>query len=260
MHYFKTLFALTGSVALLVAPAADAAVLAIDSVTLNPDNSLASAVVGGVSYDPGTIGSSAADNVGNEFSGFPYAAGTPAPAGGAISGPSLDAFDNNLLTGVAGGAGGSLDSGGVFAFRWLGGSFTDNDSDPDFFVFEDGGNDTLSVQAILMDGTLGTSLSIASGASNWNTVRTDGTLLVGGNPVTNRSVAGTSFAFTDQLDASGNNLTAGAEIQGILIGQINTADFYEVYANVSPIPEPGTAGLLLGAVALGFLVRRRRRA
>lgn len=41
-----------------------------------------------------------------------------------------------------------------------------------------------------------------------------------------------AFHFTDLLDASGSNLTHGTPIQGIIIGASNTADFYEVYANV----------------------------
>ncbi|MCH7228978.1 hypothetical protein, partial [Haloferula sp. A504] len=112
-----------------------------------------------------------------------------------------------------------------------GGGFTDNDADPDFFVFEDLGNDSVVVHAILGDGTLGAGVAL----SGWNVVRTDGVL--NGGEFTGRSVAGVAFDFTDLLDATGANLTNGTTIQGIVLGDASDADFYEVYANVDTGPD-----------------------
>ncbi|MCH7229134.1 hypothetical protein, partial [Haloferula sp. A504] len=116
-----------------------------------------------------------------------------------------------------------------------GGGFTDNDADPDFFVFEDLGNDSVVAHAILGDGTLGAGVAL----SGWNVVHTDGAL--NGGEFTGRSVAGVAFDFTDLLDATGANLTNGTTIQGIVIGDTNDADFYEVYANVDTGGTPETS-------------------
>jgi hypothetical protein len=210
---------------------APAAILAVDSVTLGGSNELLTATVGGTAYSGGVI----------------------ADAASGYTGPS---FDNNLLTGASG----TSAMGGTLNLKWnvSGGGFTDNDADPDFFVFEDnlggaGNDNNILIRAILGDGSLGNAVGPLS---VWNVVLTGGVL--NGGEFTGRSVAGLAFNFTDLLDASGTNLTNGTTIQGIEIGQSGAADFYEVYANVaSPIPEPSTTALL-GLGGLALIVRRRR--
>lgn len=238
-----------------MSPASRAAITAIDSVSLGTSNELLTATVGGTAFGGGTIADYAESGQNNEFDS--PTVGAAVPTGAQIEPTSAEqrqAFDNDVLTGVGGGAGGSLTgSGGMLALYWNfgAGGFTDNDADPDFFVFEDLGNDAVDVYAILSDNTLGAAVSL----SGWNTVRTDGVLFA--PDVTGRSVAGVSFSFTDLLDAGGTPLTNGTAINGILIGDPGAADFYEVYANVSPIPEPSVS--LLGFATMMILVGRRRR-
>ena len=212
-------------ISLILTPAAAlAAGVGIDSVVLHPDGSLASATVAGSSYAGGTASLTAEGSSGDQFAGFPYVAGTSVPAG-TTPHPGPAVHDNNVLTGEAG----SLDLGqGVLLLRSDAGNFTDTDADPDFFVFEDGGNDDVQVQALLADGSLGEAVSL----SGWSTVRNDGTLVTNG--LSGRSIDGVAFDFTDLKDASGSNLEPGTPISGIMIGDLNAADFYEVYANVEP--------------------------
>ncbi|MCH7229135.1 hypothetical protein [Haloferula sp. A504] len=248
--FFKTLLGLA-TLGLTISTT-HAAVVAIDSVTLGGSNELLTATVGGTAYSGGVIADATADNRANNMT---LTVGAAAPAGTVSSASDVHqgaAIDNDLLTGVAGSVS-SSQSGGILSLKWntSGGGFTDNDADPDFFVFEDLGNDSVFAYAILGDGTLGAGVAL----SGWNVVRTDGVL--NGGEFTGRSVAGVAFDFTDLKDAAGVNLTNGPIIQGIVLGDANDADFYEVYGNVSPIPEPSAAAML-GGFGLLALLRRRR--
>ncbi|MEP4077248.1 beta strand repeat-containing protein [Haloferula sp.] len=219
-----------------------AAITGIDSVALGAGDTLSTATVGGVAYPGGVIATSCEDNRANSFSFDSNAfltAGDPAPTGTATN--SADAnqgktFDDSVLTGVAGSANASQAGGGL-VLRWnASNGITDNDADPDFFVFEDGGNDNVGVHAILADGTLGQGVAL----SGWTTVSTSGVLSTNGaTTLTGRTVSGVAFHFTDLLDAAGANLVNGAIIQGIVIGDTIAADFYEVYAHVdSAVVDP----------------------
>ena len=228
------------------------AMTGIDSIVLNGDNSLSSATVGGTAYSGGVIASTAQDD-------FPVNGLTGVTTGGAlIIGDSTVStpHDNDVLTGAGGGQG-NPQTNGILQLFWGDGAgelgFTDNDADPDFFVFEDSGNDAVVARAILADDTYGAAVSL----SGWNTVRADGVL---NGTLTNRPISGVAFDFTDLLDASGVNLTNGTAIHGIWIGDQNDADFYEVYANVDilTIPEPSTA-ILAGLGLMGVCFRRHRK-
>lgn len=230
------------------------AILGIDSVVLDGANALVSARIGGTDYAGGRIADYAEDGrPGTPIAGHPFAAGSPAPTGTAISPTDqlqAKAFDNNVLTGAAGD---DVDTqtGGVMILRW-GTSFTDNDTDPDFFVFEDLGNDLVDVQAILSDGTLGAAIRL----TGWNTVATNGVLSVNPDDIrSNRTVSGVSFGFTDLLDATGQPLALGTSIQGIVIGDAPGADFFEIYAAVeaTTIPEPASMVMIIAGLAVCFV-------
>lgn len=227
-------------------PASRAYVVAIHSVTLGDSNELLTATVGGMAYAGGTVADAAnsSSNVKGSMEGVafdgaaPLTAGTAAPAGDTLATEDRVNvnIDGDVLTGSVGGyAEDNLaQSGGALNLQW-GAGLTDNDADPDFFVFEDGGNDDVVVHAILADGTVGVGVSLPG----WNVVDTGGTLYTQDvTSLTGRAVAGVSFAFTDLKDAAGANLTNGTMIKGIVIGDTQAADFYEVYANVEVVPVP----------------------
>ncbi|MCH7225671.1 hypothetical protein MLD59_05975, partial [Verrucomicrobiaceae bacterium E54] len=113
-----------------------AGVVGIDSVTLGGSNELLTATVGGTAYSGGVIADAAADNRANNMT---LTVGAVAPTGTVSSASDVHqgaAIDNDLLTGVAGSLA-SSQSGGILSLKWnaSGGGFTDNDADPDFFVF-----------------------------------------------------------------------------------------------------------------------------
>lgn len=267
----KSGFSAIGSLLLagfVMSPTSQADIVAIDSVTIDGSNQLLTATVGGTAYGGGTVAtaslssSNVEGSMGVSFDGTDMlTAGTAAPSGDTLDTTNTVAIniDGDILTGSAGGsaAGNTTQSGGALNLQWGSGlGFTDNDADPDFFIFEDLGNDDVVVHAILSDGTVGTGVSLLSDL--WNVVRTDGVLYTDtSTSLTDRSVAGVSFAFTDLLDASGANLTNGTGIKGIMIGDTSAADFYDVYANVSVIPEPSVA-MFGGSLAMLLLLRRRR--
>ena len=231
----------------LTISATNAAIVGIDSVTLGTSNELLTATVGGTAFGGGVIADVAQDD-------YLITSGLSAPTtGGALINGDTTVFtpwDNDVLTGAGGGQS-NPQTNGVLQLFWGGASgFTDNDADPDFFVFEDLGNDSVVVRAILANDTYGESISL----SGWNSVSTSGVL---NGTLTGRTVSGVAFDFTDLKDASGANLTNGTTIKGIWIGDQNDADFYEVYGNFSAVPE-SAAALLLGSVGLLVLLRRRR--
>ena len=256
----------TLSVALLLGTTtlSQAAILGIDSVTLNGDDSLATATVGGVAYAGGTIADAVEDNGGtapsSPLGAFPASAGSAAPSGRVVSASDAQqglAYDNSVKTGVAGATNTAGQNGGALVLRWGDAGFTDNDAGPDFFVFEDLGNDTVEVQAILSEGTLGASITL----SGWNALFTDGALGTNTNVSTTlsgRTISGVSFGFTDLLDAAGASLTAGATIQGIVIGDTGSADFYEVYASIDRVAIPEPTAMLMTVLATACGCYRRR--
>jgi hypothetical protein len=154
---------------------------------------------------------------------------------------SADDFDLNSIA--------ARDDSGVWKVTSIGKKPTWSDSNgekPDFFVFEAGMNDALSVQAVLPGGSLGQAVSIS--ASTWGDT---GLRRVG---IANllQPIGGLSFAVTDLLDAEGMPLSSNAVIEGIRFnsGDVDPAGFYAV------VPEPATLAILgLG----GLLLLRQRR-
>ncbi len=84
----------------------------------------------------------------------------------------------------------------------------ENGSNPDFFIFENGGNDSGTIQAIFPDDSLGNEVSFSS--SDFGDTSYDSS--VGGQDI--KAVA---FEIRDLLDASGENLTNSSVIKGIRI-------------------------------------------
>ena len=97
------------------------------------------------------------------------------------------------------------------------------------FVFERGGNDNGTVQAILADGSLGTAL----------------TLTKNGAPYADTGVN------VNGQNAFGYALTTDVPVKGLRI----TASGHDAFSVSAPIPEPATLALL----SLGGLFLRRRR-
>ena len=125
-----------------------------------------------------------------------------------------------------------------------GGLYSDaNGDNPDFFIFENGGNDTGTIRAIFPDYSLGQPISFVQASFG----PTGFTSSVG-----NQSIAGMAFAITDLLDASGAPLTNSSVIRGIRIASIGLDP-----SSVSVVvPEPASGALV---VIGGILVLRRRR-
>ena len=220
-----------------------AVIAAIDSVTLSggTDGALTSATTSaGVFNGPfavADIASHYSPETGAAFDPpFPFDAGV-APPDGFLIVPETGQerlVDNDVTSWVAGAPTGGQ-SGGVLELLW-GSSITDtNATDPDFFVFELGGNDTVEVQAILSDGTLGAPIDLTG---NWSAAAVADSL----TPANNQGIFGSSFAISDLLDAAGSPLSVGSTIRGIMIGEQGAADFSEVYAvgDITPVPDPLT--------------------
>ena len=119
-----------------------------------------------------------------------------------------------------------------------------NGDAPDFFIFEAGMNDDLSVQAILPGGKLGKTVDIP--ASMWGDTGLVRTGLLNGG----QHIGGLAFSITDLLDGSGNALGLDAVIEGI---QINSGDVDPTHFSAA-VPEPATFAIL----GLGWLLAIRR--
>ncbi len=131
---------------------------------------------------------------------------------------------DDLRTGTGSGTGGSgtypvenADNFNITSFASLlnphdivnfgGGLFADENGDnPDFIIFENGGNDTGTIQAIFSDDSLGQPVSFS--AANWGDTGFDST-------VGAQDIMGMAFEIRDLLDADGNNLTNSSVIKGI---------------------------------------------
>jgi hypothetical protein len=158
-----------------------------------------------------------------------WAEGDPAPAA-TVSGtstvkvPDVGSNADNFFFGIEGDADNISSIDGIDFQQTVFPTLVDT-----VFVFERGGNDNGTVQAILADGSLGTALTLTkSGAPYANT---------------GVSVAG--------QNAYGYVLTTDVPVQGLRI----TASGHDALS-ISAIPEPATIALLgLGGLAL---LRRRR--
>jgi hypothetical protein len=124
----------------------------------------------------------------------------------------------------------------------------------DFFVFERGGNDTLSVRALysIDNGatfTLGNQALIST--SNLGSTPQWGAT---GQFFSGQDTFGTGFRITDLLDASGNALTNSAIIQNIRF----IAPSLDPLVVLAVVPEP-SAIFLSGFATLCLLARRTRK-
>lgn len=130
-----------------------------------------------------------------------------------------------------------------------GGLYSDtNASAFDFVIFENGGNDSGTIQAIFADDSLGQPVAFGSSASFWGDTGFT-------SNVQDQAIKGMTFALTDLKDAVGNDLLPTSVIKGI---RINSADI-DPSTIAAVIPEPSVLALLaVGSVALGGRLRGRR--
>ncbi len=93
------------------------------------------------------------------------------------------------------------------------GAWTDTNGDnPDFFVFETGGNQDIGIAAVLPGGTIGNTVSVSQ------TLFGDtGLVITTSGPHNGQTIEGIAFAVTDLLDQNGNNLTNTSVIEGIQV-------------------------------------------
>ena len=84
-----------------------------------------------------------------------------------------------------------------------------NSDNPDFFLYEAGGNDNPNIAAILPGGVIGQTFTATSGL--W------GGMGAGFNGSNGQEIFGVSFAITDLMDASGAPLTNSSVIEGLAV-------------------------------------------
>lgn len=165
--------------------------------------------------------------------------------GRAFIGSSIRYADDFDLNTVA-----TRNASGAWTVTKIGGldTYSDTNGDaPDFFVFEAGMKDSLNVQAILADGTLGKMITIPSTAWGYTGLHRRG-LYNGG-----QHIGGLAFAITDLLDAEGQALASDAVIKGLLFNSPHVDPTH--FSAAMLVPEPATLAIL----GLGALVALRRR-
>jgi hypothetical protein len=120
-----------------------------------------------------------------------------------------DSFDLNLFAGRA------TENPPTHTITNFGGKsawVNTNGNNPDFFVFETGGNQDIGIAAVLPGGTIGQSVTVAT--ATWGNT---GLSITTSGPHNGQSISGIAFAITDLLDQNGNNLTNDSVIEGIQI-------------------------------------------
>jgi hypothetical protein len=143
---------------------------------------------------------------------------------------NADNFDLNLFAGRSG------EVPPTHQIKELGGESTwlnTNGDNPDFFVFETGGNQDFAIEAILPGGIIGQSVNVPQ-----STFGDTGLVITTSGPHNGQTIEGVAFAVTDLLDQNGNNLTNGSIIEGIQISSdgYDPSGFYAVAS-----AEPGLA-------------------
>jgi len=117
-----------------------------------------------------------------------------------------------------------------------------NGDEPDFFLFEAGGQDNPTFAAILLGGVIGQGVTIPDDDALWGSIGT------GYNaPSNGQQIFGVSFAITDLLDADGNPLTNDSLIEGLAITNrsgLDPSDWFAVASApiltaMSPDPADG---------------------
>jgi len=87
-----------------------------------------------------------------------------------------------------------------------------NRNNPDFFVFETGGNQDIAIEAILPGGAIGQSVNVPQSLFG-----DTGLVITTPGPHNGQTIEGIAFAITDLLDQDGNKLTNNSVIEGIQI-------------------------------------------
>jgi len=182
MKKMITLLAVLGMV-LALAPAAQAAVTAVDSITTNGSINIDTITVGGTTYDTSSM-----------VTGVSVGAGD-----GAVT--DMDNFNLNSQFSPSG--------------NWDTEFAGENLTGAEFFVFEAGGNDALWVKPIFENDTTGNSLTLSTGSGSiWGAT---GVRMTGGAR-SNQFAYGLTFSYTNLLNGSGANLTTevikGLEFNG----------------------------------------------
>jgi hypothetical protein len=89
-----------------------------------------------------------------------------------------------------------------------------NGDNPDFFIFESGGEDSPALAAILPGGVLGQAVTVSS--SKWGQTKYNRPAVsVDAEAMQSQPIVGFACAITDLLDAAGKPLTNNSEIEGI---------------------------------------------
>ena len=199
-----------------LAPAANADIVAITSVTTSGSIDLDSFTAGGTLYTTATD-LSLGTSVKTDSSALD----------GRVIG-NQDNFDLNLIFSRGANAGDNAWNTSLFG----GANWSDsNGSAADFFIFEAKGNDTLNVAPIFTDDSVGQYVTIASSGVNWGST---GVTVTG--PVRNGdTIFGVAFAITDLKDAGGVALTNSTVIKGLAFDAPNTD-----IASISAVPAPET--------------------
>ena len=196
----KTCVRLKWSVVLalaVVVPMCSAAIVPITSVTCDhptgtPPYNLLSITVGSYTVTADRLGVGTSSIV---------------PAGTLL--PRLDNLD--LSEGY------STSAGTIYKTVGFGGSPTWKDSNgdnPDFFIFESGGEDAPAIAAILPGGVVGQAVTVA--ATKWGQTKYNRPAVsVDAEAMQGQPIVGFAFAITDLLDAGGKPLTNSSVIEGI---------------------------------------------
>jgi hypothetical protein len=122
---------------------------------------------------------------------------------------NADSFDLNLFAGRA------TENPPTHTITSFGGKsvwVNTNGDNPDFFIFETGGNQDINIAAVLPGGTIGQSVTVAT--ATWGNT---GLSITTSGPHNGQSISGIALALTDLLDQNGNNLTNDSVIEGIQI-------------------------------------------
>ncbi len=221
---FIKLFSLTGLLVLVLAiavPASSAAVGPISGITAdNPNGS-----------PPYNILSITVDNYTVTVDRLGVAKSTHGSIGGTAT-PEMEDFDINTALNW------NLGPGNYWFVNFGGGLWKDSNGDnPDFFLFESGGNagDDPDIAPIFPDGTVGTAIDIPG--SNWGGTGYNRVAAAANDAVDmdGQELHGLSFAITDLQDASGNPLTNDTVILGLWISDRGGADPVGFFAVIPPL-------------------------
>jgi hypothetical protein len=118
-----------------------------------------------------------------------------------------------------------------------------NGDNPDFFIFETGGNQDIGIAAVLPGGTIGQSVTVPT--ATWGDTGLD--ITGSGTSHDGQSISGIAFAITDLLDQNGDNLTNSSTIEGIQINSdgcdpscVCAVSSSRILAAYNPSPEDGS--------------------